>query len=197
MGNIRALIKSFAQQGFDVRVVEKGEDLRQDSHIVLPGRGSFGDAMRELNQRNLIEPIHEHIDAGKPFLAIGVGLEVLMSGCDDKSGGCGLGIIPGVSRRLQSSNERIPHRGWERIQIMKRAPILQGVATRPIVYFDHTCCVEPEESSVVAAVSEFDQNPINAIIWRDNIFGTQFYPEKSRPVGIKILERFGKIDANN
>lgn len=201
MGNLRSVQKAFQSKGFDALVTNDAGAIKDARGIVLPGVGAFGDCFRELNSRNLIDPVLEWIDSGRPFLGICLGLQILLAGSEESAGTPGLNVIPGEVRRFPGGELKVPHMGWNRVLYSARqsgsessleCPIFEGIPNGTYFYFVHSYYVDPEEAAVIAGSTEYGITFASAI-WRGNMFATQFHPEKSQQAGLKLIENFGKL----
>lgn len=190
MGNLRSVEKAFARLGFTVEITSDPDAINRAEKIVVPGVGAFGDAMRELRERGLIEPLLRAITDQRPFLGICLGLQVLFEGSEEAPNVKGLGVIPGLVKRLQT-DLKVPHIGWNTLHVIRRPPILSGIPDSAYVYFVHSYYVEPMDGSVTAATTDYGIS-FTSMIWGGNLFATQFHPEKSQAVGLKILKQFGE-----
>jgi glutamine amidotransferase len=163
---------------------------------VLPGVGAFGDAMAELKRRGLIGPIRDAIASGKPFLGICLGLQLLFDVGYEGGQFEGLGILRGKVVRFELPPPfKVPHMGWNRGTFKRCAPHLEGLADGTHFYFVHSYYVVPEDPGVVAIETEYGR-PFCAAVWRDNLFATQFHPEKSQADGLRLLKNFAELDAH-
>ena len=198
MGNLRSVQKACERIGVPALVTDRPAEVQKASKLILPGVGAFQDAMDGLRERGLIEPLLARIDEGTPFLGICLGLQLLFSESFEDGRHEGLGLIPGkVTRFAQPSDPslaklKIPHMGWNRVQQARRAPLLEGVPDGAHMYFVHSYYVVPEDESVVATTTEYGVRFVS-MIWRGNIYATQFHPEKSQTYGLKMLENFGRL----
>jgi imidazole glycerol-phosphate synthase subunit HisH len=193
MGNLRSVQKAFERLGCDAKITSSAEDLWQADKVVLPGVGAFRDAIGELERRDLVGPIRDIIAAGKPFLGICLGLQLLMDVSYEDGEYEGLGVLRGDVVRFQPRADfKVPHMGWNQAHILRRAPILEDIAEGAHFYFVHSYYVRPEDTSVVAIETTYDV-PFCAMIWRDNLFATQFHPEKSQSWGLKLLQNFARF----
>jgi glutamine amidotransferase len=198
MGNLRSVQKGFERLGFDARVTADPGDVERAGKLVLPGVGAFRDCMENLRSGGFVEPIKRHIEDGRPFLGICLGLQLLFTESEEFGRHQGLGIIPGRVVRFpaemrQGGDElKVPHMGWNQIAVRRPAPIFKGVADGAAVYFVHSYYVVPEDEGVVATVTDYGI-PFCSSIWRDNVMATQFHPEKSQQVGLAILKNFGEL----
>jgi len=193
MGNLRSVQKAFERVGREAIVTDDPAVVRRASKVVLPGVGAFEDALSELRRRNLVKPTLEAIESGKPFLGICLGLQLLFEVGYENGRHAGLGVFRGEVVRFQLPPEySVPHMGWNQISIQRRAPILDGIADGTYFYFVHSYYVVPGDPGIIAAVTDYDQ-PFCSMIWRDQVFATQFHPEKSQADGLRMLKNFGDL----
>jgi len=193
MGNLRSVQKGFERVGHEATVTSDAAVLRDAEKIVLPGVGAFRDAIAELKRRDLVAPICEAIEQGKPFLGICLGLQLLFDVSYEDGQYEGLGIIPGEVVRFDlPPGYKVPHMGWNQAVIRRRAPILDGIADGTHFYFVHSYYVAPKDESVTAIETEYHE-PFCAAVWRDNIYATQFHPEKSQSDGLRTLKNFAEL----
>ncbi len=193
MGNLRSVQKGFEKVGHQAVVTSDPAEVAAADKVVVPGVGAFEDAMTELKRRGLIGPVREAIDADKPFLGICLGLQLLFDVSYEHGQHEGLGVIPGEVVRFELPEEySIPHMGWNQITIPRRAPILDGIDEGAYFYFVHSYYVAPKQQDVVAAETDYG-GPFCAMVWRGNLFATQFHPEKSQADGLKILKNFAEL----
>lgn len=193
MGNLRSVQKAFEKLGADARIVTRPEDVKSAEKIVLPGVGAFRDAIRELQSQSLVEPIRERIQAGCPFLGICLGLQMLFDISYEDGTWPGLGIIPGeVVRFPEHPTLKVPHMGWNQLQVQGNPRLLEGIPRDAYFYFVHSYYVVPKDDSVIAARTDYGQNFV-AMIARENLFATQFHPEKSQTHGLKLLSNFASL----
>lgn len=193
MGNLRSVQKGFEKVGHSAIITSDPRELAQAERIVLPGVGAFGDAMAELRRRELVAPIREAIAAGKPFLGICLGLQLLFDVGYEGGEHEGLGVLPGKVVRFDLPRDyKVPHMGWNRGRFVQPAPLLRGIAEGTYFYFVHSYYVLPTEQKLVAIETEYGQ-PFCAAIWRENLFATQFHPEKSQTEGLKLLKNFSEL----
>ena len=193
MGNLRSVQKGFERVGHSATITSDPAVLAQAEKIVLPGVGAFGDAMSELRRRDLVGPIRQAIDAAKPFLGICLGLQLLFDVGHEGGRHEGLGVLRGEVVRFNLPHElKVPHMGWNELLIRRRPPALNGLAEGTHVYFVHSYFVVPQDASVVATETDYGGRFCSSI-WRDNIFATQFHPEKSQSDGLAILKNFADL----
>jgi imidazole glycerol-phosphate synthase subunit HisH len=193
MGNLRSVQKGFEKVGRRATITSDLRELAAADKIVLPGVGAFGDAIAELRRRELVQPIRDAIAAGKPFLGICLGLQLLFDVGYEGGEFEGLGVLRGKVVRFDLAPPlKVPHMGWNRGAIKRRAPALEGIADGTFFYFVHSYYVVPEDKRVVAIETEYG-HPFCAAVWRENLFATQFHPEKSQAEGLKILKNFAEL----
>ncbi len=193
MGNLRSVQKAFERAGHAAAITSDPRVLAQADKVVLPGVGAFADAIAELRRRDLVEPIRETIAAGKPFLGICLGLQLLFDVSYEDGQHEGLGVLAGEVRRFAVPPEyKVPHMGWNQVHFVRRPPIFAGVADESHFYFVHSYHVVPRDEGVVAGVASYPV-PFCAMAWRDNLFATQFHPEKSQRAGLQVLQNFAEL----
>ena len=192
VGNLFSVEKALAVLGADVRVTSEEDVIRQADKIVLPGVGAFGDCMKNLEESGLIPVLMESVTAGKPLLGICVGLQILFDGSEESPGVRGLGLIPGMVKKIQAPGLKVPHMGWNSLAIREprqQLDLFAGLAEKPYVYFVHSYHAVPEDPSVITSVTEYGEQ-LTASVAKGNIQATQFHPEKSGDVGLHILKNF-------
>lgn len=190
VGNLRSVQKGFEKVGQTATVTSDPDVIRSASKVVLPGVGAFGDGMQELRKRELAEPVKQAIAEGKPFLGICLGLQLLFEVSYEGGRHEGLGVLPGEVVRFDLPPEyKVPHMGWNQLRIRRPAPILAGLGDGTHVYFVHSYYAVPREHQDIAAETEYGR-AFTSVVCRDNIFATQFHPEKSQADGLKILRNF-------
>jgi glutamine amidotransferase len=192
MGNLRSVKKAFENLGFLPKVTRDPEEILSSSGLILPGVGAYGDCMKNLEDFSLVEPIKSFIKGGKPFLGICLGLQLLFEGSEESPDVKGLGILRGnVVRfpRFDKERLKVPHMGWNQIEMERPIPILEGIPHGSWFYFVHSYFPEPEDSRVIAVKTQYGVKFTSAVE-RDNIFACQFHPEKSSTLGLRILENF-------
>ena len=195
MGNLRSVLKAFEAVGHSAVITRDPKVIDRASRVVLPGVGAFGDCMANLNRFSLVEPICQSIAAGKPFLGICLGLQVLFTESEEFGVHQGLNILGGKVKKIPYSSRqpaplKIPHMGWNTIRIKISMPLLQGVQSDNHAYFVHSYYVEPSDSTIISTETQYGISFASSV-WRDNVFATQFHPEKSQRVGLQILRYFG------
>lgn len=189
MGNLRSVEKGFHKVGIDARVVADPRKIDDAAGIVLPGVGAFRDCMSNLERLSLVEAVLRSIGKGKPFLGICLGLQVLFTESEEFGPCKGLDVLPGRVVRFRGSL-KVPHMGWNTVKILKRAPIFDGIADGAFFYFVHSYYVIPESHDVIAAATDYGCT-FTSMVWKEQIFATQFHPEKSQQVGLRVLHNFG------
>lgn len=192
MGNLHSAAKAFERVGAVVTVTRDPAEVRKADQVVLPGVGAFGDCMKNLHERNLAPVIHEVIAAGKPFLGICVGLQMLFEGSEEDSGVPGLGVFKGMVRKIIAPGLKIPHMGWNNLSYRTDSPLFQGLPIPAYVYFVHSYHAVPEDASIVTAVTDYG-GAVTAAVGRGLVQAVQFHPEKSSTAGLKILANFKEM----
>ncbi len=198
MGNLRSVQKAFERIGHSAVVTRDKKIINDADKIVLPGVGAFPDCMKNLADLGLIEPIIKGVEAGKPFLGICLGLQLLFTESEEFGTHKGLDIIKGRVIRfpegLSSNGTRlkIPHMGWNEIRMKKKTPVLDGIPEGSYLYFVHSYYVVPQDKDIIATTTYYGVEFVSSI-WKDNIFACQFHPEKSQQAGLKILVNFGGL----
>lgn len=193
MGNLRSVQKAFEKLGVVAEIVTRPEQIRAAGKLVLPGVGAFRDAIHELQQKDLVEPIKGHIAADKPFLGICLGLQMLFDVSYEDGEWPGLGVVPGRVVRFPENPElKVPHMGWNQLEVAGAPRLLQDIPRDAYFYFVHSYYVEPLDESVIAARTDYGRKFVSMIA-RGNLFATQFHPEKSQAVGLRLLNNFAGL----
>jgi imidazole glycerol phosphate synthase glutamine amidotransferase subunit len=185
-GNLRSVQNTLAEIGTEYKLVRDAEGLRQAGKIILPGVGHFGQMMRALDQMEVREAFLERITAGVPFLGICLGLQALFNGSEEAPEVRGLGIFDGTVRRF-AAGARVPQMGWNELELRRSSRLLANLEPHPYVYFAHSYYV-PENAHTAAACTY--TLPYTAVLESGNVFGVQFHPEKSGPLGLRIVKNF-------
>jgi len=190
MGNLRSVEKALRTVGADVQLATAPQQVERANAVVLPGVGAIGDCVRNLAQQQLVPPLRDFIASGRPFLGICLGLQALFDESEESGGVKGLGVFPGSVPRFRVPNLKVPHMGWNRLQMVQsNCPLLNDVPPGSFVYFVHSYYVAPKDRSLVCTTTDYGGD-FCSMIWRSNLFATQFHPEKSQAVGLKMLENF-------
>ena len=190
MGNLRSVQKAFEKLGVAAQIVRSPDQIASAAKVVLPGVGAFRDAIHELRRLELDEPLREHIRKDKPFLGICLGLQLLFDVSFEDGEWTGLGVLAGdVVRFPPMPNLKVPHMGWNTMERTGSGSLLDGIPIEASVYFVHSYYVRPKDESVIAARTSYGV-PFTSMIAQGNLFATQFHPEKSQKVGLKLLENF-------
>ena len=191
-GNLQSVEKALRHIGCDCQVTADPGALLASQAAVLPGVGSFGDAMEQLRARGLEQPIHAFVDSGRPFLGICLGLQILFEESKESPGVPGLGLLQGKILRLPGDRGlKIPHIGWNSLSLKEGEPLFSGLPEEPFVYFVHSYYLRAQED-VVAATAEYG-TLIHAAVRKGNLMACQFHPEKSGAVGLRILQNFAAM----
>ncbi len=195
MGNLRSVQKGFERMGHEAVVTREPHTILDARRVVLPGVGAFPDCMRNLEEYGLIDAVLQSIRSGKPFLGICLGLQLLFTESEEFGISRGLDIIKGKVVRFKGpefKGLKIPHMGWNSVSIKRRPPALADVAEGSHFYFVHSFHVVPEDKGVIATTTDYGTEFVSSI-WKENIFATQFHPEKSQALGLSILKHFGEM----
>ena len=192
-GNLRSVEKALEALGQQVIVTKDTETIRQAEKVVLPGVGAFGDAMANLQRLGLVEVIRETAASGKPFLGICLGLQLLFEDSDETPGVPGLGILRGHIKRIpEQPGLKVPHMGWNNLELHHDGALFRGLPEHPYVYFVHSYYLEAEDPDIVTATAEYGVT-IHASVQSGNLFACQFHPEKSSRIGLAILKNFAEL----
>jgi glutamine amidotransferase len=197
MGNLRSVEKGFEKVGVDARLTSDRSVVKSADKIVLPGVGAFRDCMKNLKELDLIDTIKGHIESGKPYLGLCLGLQVLFTESEEFVLTKGLDIIKGrvvkfPEDEFKKKRLKIPHMGWNAVNIKKETPILKDITDGTYFYFVHSFYVKPDDESAVAAKTDYGIDFTSMVSYK-NVFACQFHPEKSQNEGLKILKNFGNI----
>jgi len=195
MANLRSVQKAFARAGAEASIITKPEEIDRADKLVLPGVGAFRDAIVTLRERNLAEAILRHIQKGKLFLGICLGLQMLCDVGYEDGEHKGLGVIPGKCVRFDVDTTmglKVPHMGWNQLIVRNPNPLLADLPAGCGVYFVHGYHIVPDDPSVIATETDYGR-PFVSSIRRDNVMATQFHPEKSQKAGLKILENYSQM----
>ena len=192
-GNIKSVEKAIQFLGKEAVITRNPEEILSATHVILPGVGSFGDAMEKLHKYGLIPVIHEVVKRDIPFIGICLGLQLLFEKSEETPGVEGLGILKGKIKRIPDKDDlKIPHIGWNSLKYPNKGRLYEGIAEESYVYFVHSYYLDAEDKEIVVATTEYGTE-IHASVEKGNVFACQFHPEKSSSVGLKILENFLKV----
>ena len=196
IGNLRSVQRAIERVGGQVTLVRTPDELARADKIVLPGVAAFKDAMDQLRQQELVQPLLAAIEAGTPYLGLCLGLQLLFDVSYEDGRHSGLGVLGGEVVRFDLAEIgpelAVPHMGWNGITWDRPVPMLDGLEQGDYVYFAHSYYVKPSDDSVIAASTEYGR-AFTSAVWRENVFATQFHPEKSQAVGLRLLENFVRL----
>ncbi len=201
IANLRSVEKALRRLGAEAAIVDAPARLREASGIILPGVGAFADGIAKLESCGFVDALRREIERGKPVLGICLGLHFLFSESEEFGLHKGLDLLPGRVVRFRTgapdpragaSRLKVPHMGWNQVRIERPAPILQGLPDDPFFYFVHSYYVEPADPGVTAGTTVYGHR-FTSVIWRDNLFATQFHPEKSQAAGLTLLKNFATL----
>jgi len=194
MGNIHSVAKAVALFGAKPVITNKKSDISFCDKLVLPGVGAFDDAIAELEKQGLVSVIKEQINQKKPFLGICLGLQLLLESSQEAKVKKGLEIFKGeVVKFVAGENLKVPHMGWNDLKIVEgNCPLLKGITDNSQVYFCHSYYPKLADKTMIAATTEYGLE-FASVLWKDNLYGAQFHPEKSQAVGLKMIENFVKL----
>jgi len=192
-GNLKSVEKALVSLGEEVLVSRDSSEILQADKVILPGVGSFGDAMNNLDKFGLVDTIKKVTHNGTPFLGICLGLQLLFKESDETPGAEGLDILPGKILKIPAKEGfKIPHMGWNSLDVKPGAKLFKGLEGNPYVYFVHSYYLKAADENIVAASTEYTTH-IHASVESGNVFACQFHPEKSSDVGLKILKNFASL----
>lgn len=195
MANLRSVQKAFEHVGHRAQVISAPSEIASADKVVLPGVGAFQDAVATLREKHLDEPILRHIEKGKPFLGVCLGLQMLFDVGYEDGEHRGLGVLRGKCVRFdvdRTMHLKVPHMGWNQLNLHRPSPLFKDLPDGAGVYFVHGYHVVPDDPSVIATTTDYGR-PFVSSIWRDNVMATQFHPEKSQKAGLQILRNFASI----
>lgn len=189
-GNLKSVEKALQYLNFPCKVTRNAEEIRNAEKVILPGVGAFGDAMEKLERYELSEVIRDIVKKGTPFLGICLGLQLIFESSEEAPGVQGLGLLPGrIVRFPEKTGYKIPHMGWNSLEIKEGKRLFRGLEENPYVYFVHSYYLQAEQEEDVAAMTDYITT-VHASVEHENIFACQFHPEKSGEVGLQILRNF-------
>ncbi len=193
-GNLRSVEKALISLGQEVIITRDEKAILNADKVILPGVGSFGDAMNKLNKYNLVSTIHKVVDLNIPFLGICLGLQLMFERSDECDGIEGLSILKGQILRIPDCEGlKIPHIGWNSLHLSNNGRLFKGINENAYVYFVHSYYLAAKDEDIVTASTEYSTH-IHASVEKNNIFACQFHPEKSGDIGLKILDNFANLD---
>jgi glutamine amidotransferase len=190
-GNLRSVANAIAKLGYQPRITSDPAEVLKAQAVILPGVGAAADTMANLERLGLANPIRQLVTEGRPFLGVCIGLQVLFTSTEEGGGRECLGIIPGRVRRLPSGL-KIPHMGWNQVRQTIAHPVFEGIPDEANFYFVHSYYVEPDDRSLVAGETEYGVR-LCSVIARGNLIATQFHPEKSGEIGLRLYDNFIKL----
>ena len=192
-GNLKSVEKALQALGEDTVITRDREEILAADRVILPGVGAFGDAMEKLHQYGLVEIIRQVVQKGTPFLGICLGLQLLFESSEESPGAEGLGILKGKILKIPSSpGLKIPHMGWNSLQLQNNGRLFRNIPQDTYVYFVHSYYLQAQEPEIVKAVTGYGTE-IHASVEKDNVFACQFHPEKSGKYGLEILKNFAEL----
>lgn len=196
VGNLYSVEKAVAFVGGDVKISSDATDIKRAEKIILPGVGAFGDCMKNLEATGLIPTIKQEISSGKPILGICVGMQILFAGSEESPCVDGLKIFGGHVRKIRAGDLKIPHMGWNAVSIRNAqcamSNLFKGIKDNSYFYFVHSYHAAPDNKNIIAATTAYGEE-VTAAIAFENIFATQFHPEKSGDVGLQVLKNFVEL----
>jgi glutamine amidotransferase len=187
-GNLRSVQKAVERAGYHPLITDNPGDVLDADAVILPGVGAAADTMRNLREHAMEEPVRSVIALGRPFLGVCMGLQALLTRSEEDGEQSCLNVLPGVVRRLPSG-QKVPHMGWNEVRQLRPHPIFRGIPDGAYFYFLHSYYVDPEDTSAVIAESAYGV-PFAAAVARGNLVATQFHPEKSGDLGLRIYANF-------
>jgi glutamine amidotransferase len=193
MANLRSVQKAFERLGYAAEITGDPTRIGEAEKLVLPGVGAFQDAIARVRESGQAEPILDHVRAGKPFFGICLGMQMLFTTSYEDGVFAGLDLFPGeVVRFPATPGLKVPHMGWNQLHIRRAAPVLRNLSENPSVYFVHSYHVKPREAGIIATETDYP-TPFVSAIWHENVFATQFHPEKSQQIGMTMLKNFAAL----
>lgn len=202
IGNLRSIEKAFQSVGANVLRTDDPKRIAEAERLVLPGVGAFGACADEIRKRDLEKPIHDYVATGRPFLGVCVGMQLLFEIGEERGEHAGLGLLSGrvVHFHHEGNNGttqglKVPHMGWNTVDLHRASPLLKNLGTPPYFYFVHSYHAQPEQAEDVLGATNYGAS-FAAIVQRNNVFGVQFHPEKSQKDGLQILKNFCEIPSS-
>ena len=188
-GNLLSVKKALDFIGAESVITASANEIKNADGVILPGVGSFGNAMESMHESGLVEAVRSVAQSGRPFLGICLGLQLLFESSEESPGVEGLGVLKGKILKIPSDNLKVPHMGWNSLEFKKSTPLFEGIADGAYVYFVHSYYLSAENISDVSSTTEYGVT-IHASVANGNLFATQFHPEKSGDVGLQMLRNF-------
>lgn len=196
-GNIQSVYKALRYLDVECAITSDKDEILKADGAILPGQGEFGDCMKSITDTGIKETVKEFINTGKPFLGICVGLQLLFENSEESPETKGLGIFKGTIKRIpKGEGLKIPHMGWNSVDIVKEDKLFKGIENGTYFYFVHSYYLDAEDKDLVSSQTEYGVK-IDASVSKDNVFATQFHPEKSGETGIKLLRNFIQLTIEN
>lgn len=195
MGNLRSAQKACERVGLEARITDDPAVIQEASGVILPGVGAFHDCYQALEARGLAKVVQAYARTGRPLLGVCIGMQLLFSTSEEHGEWPGLDILPGRVVRFPASALKVPHMGWNALEFSPTAgacPLFEGLPAAPHMYFVHSYYAVPADPGLVTATATYGVT-FAAAVWRDNVFGTQFHPEKSQGLGLQVISNFGLI----
>ncbi len=194
MGNLHSVSKALEHLECAAEITDDPARVREARRLILPGVGAFGDAMRELERRRLVEPLLDRVAAGVPLLGVCLGMQLLLETSEESPGVAGLGLIPGTVRRFRT-DLKVPQMGWNTVRQVRQAPLFAGIPDESWFYFVHSYYVAPANGAggAVAGVTDY-AGEFPSVLWRDHVQATQFHPKKSQSLGLQMLRNFTRME---
>lgn len=187
--NLKSVKKAFEYLGCSVSIITTPEEVEKAERLIFPGQGAFGPSIEHLTQKQLIDPIKHHIYKKRPFFGICLGFQLLFSSSEEAPEKEGLSIFPGHFKKFQSTTRKVPHMGWNALELQKPSQLLASIDPESYVYFVHSYYLENTTPDIISSTTQYC-SPFVSSIESENVWGTQFHPEKSSSVGIQILKNF-------
>jgi glutamine amidotransferase len=189
-GNLRSVAKAVEVVGRRPEVTDDPRAIGRADGLIVPGQGSAVDAMRNLERLGLVEPLRSYVESGRPFLGVCLGEQIIFESSEEGVERC-LGILPGTCRKLPGG-QKVPHMGWNSVEVRRRHPLLEGIPNGSYFYFVHSYYVAPADQRVVVGETDYGVR-FASIVARENVFATQFHPEKSANIGLRIYANFVRL----
>lgn len=192
-GNLGSVVNACRFLGLEGQLLTEPDQVEACQALVLPGQGMFGDCMQRLRAAGFEAPVHTWVEAGRPFLGICVGLQILFDGSDESPDVPGLGVLPGRIRRFDlDASFKVPQMGWNAVQQLRpECPLFEGVDDGAYFYFVHSYYADPSEASVTAGTTHYGGD-YTSVVWKDNVVAAQFHPEKSQAAGLALFRNFAR-----